>query len=550
MARDWFDTGNHGIALGLEYGSIVDAATGGAVTADTTSVKVSNLEAWIKSNDWPFTDSANKLSWAGAMVNDGSASNISAGTSSSKKLKELTPQAQAIYFGQPRTGTCSLTLTGIEAAGETLSGSRTFNIPARPYHPPAIPGVTIDGAGFYCTGHQLNVAADGYWATTYWDLEINDVWQGAVAQTGDAASYAYTSEINSRYRGAVSASNADADGAAGYSGYYYTAPNTPTVMAAARAAGSTLVNLSWGANGSRYVDNYRVWRSLNGGAYSLLKAVVGRTTTTTDTVPLGSIASYYVTAMTPIGVNRAVSGNSAVAAINSGYNVPSAPGVALARTGATTATITITGNQNTATNDRYTANLEWQLQVNGAAFGGGASNLAGTTTSIPISGLPADSQIRVQARFGNAAGESAWAQSGYLYTTPDAPSAFVAARADAASSTVKLSWVDNASFESTVLVEKKVGAGDWIQTAMFAAPAVTGTVVQSQAESAKYRLRAVTHDNQYSGYSNEQTVAVAFVTNKNYARIGDAPLDYCYVGTQRIRRIVKGGTVLWEDGDA
>lgn len=548
MARDWFDTGNHGIALGLEYGSIVDAATNGAVTADTTSVEVSNLEAWIKTDDWSFTDSSNKLSWSGGLVTNGSDSNISAGTSSSKKLKELPHQTQPIYFGKTGSSTVALTLTGIEAAGETLSGSRSFTLPMRPYHAPSTPLVSIDGAGIYCSGHQLDPLADGFWDSTWWALETNDVWAASVQLDGNAASYLYAPAANSRYRGAVAAGNANAGGVSGYSGYYYTAPNVPSAVAAARANGSTLVNLSWDANGSRYVGSYRLYRSLNGGAYSQLKDVAG--TATTDTVPLGSTASYYVVALSLTGVNQAVSANSAVAAIGAGYNVPNAPGVALVRTGTTTATITITGNQNTATNDRYTAQLDWQIQVNGAAFGGGATNLAGNTTSVPISGLPADAQIRVQARFKNSSGESAWAQSGYLYTVPDAPSDFVAARADAASSTVNLSWTDNAAYDSTVLVEKKVGAGDWNQVTTFATPAVSGTVVQSQAESASYRLRVVTPDNQYSTYSAEQSVGVAFVTNKSSARLGGAMIDYCFVGEQRIRRIVKGTTVLWEDGDA
>ena len=162
MARDWFDTGNHGIALGLEYGSLVDATTGGAVTPDTVSVKLSNAEAWIKTNDWPFTDSSNKLSWSGGLVIDGSASNISAGTSSSKKLKELTPQTQAISWGAPRTSTVALSLTGIEAAGETLSGSRTFDIPARPYHHPATPTVWMADGWIYCSGNQNDPLQDNY----------------------------------------------------------------------------------------------------------------------------------------------------------------------------------------------------------------------------------------------------------------------------------------------------------------------------------------------------------------------------------------------------
>ena len=550
MARDWFDTGDHGIALGLEYGSLVDAATGGSVTPDTVSVKLSNAEAWIKTNNWPFTDSSNKLSWSGGLVADGSASNISAGTSSSKKLKELPKQSQPIYFGKTGSSSVALSLTGIEAAGETLSGSRPFTLPARPYHLPATPNVWMADGAIYCSGNQNNTEQDSYWSLTDWYLETNDEPKVAVVLNvpGTTIVQGVAMEANSRYRGYVYSENSTGTSPGGVSGYWYTAPNTPAAITATRANGSTVVNLSWDANGSLYVGSYRIYRSLNGGAYSHLKDVA--TTTTTDTVPLGSTASYYIVAYTPVGENQGVSANSATAAIGTGYNVPNPPGVAIVRTGVSTATVTITSNQNTATNDRYTAELDWQIQVNDAPFGGGAVNLAGTTTSFSLTALPADSRIQVQARFSNAAGESAWAQSGYLYTVPDAPSGFTAARADVASSTVNLSWVDNAAYETNALLEKKIGAGAWNQVATFPAGSVSGTVQQSQAESATYRLRMATPDNQYSGYSGEQTVGVAFVSNKNFARVGGGSLDLCFVGGTRIRRICKGAAVLWEDGDA
>ena len=112
-----------------------------------------------------------------------------------------------------------------------------------------------------------------------------------------------------------------------------------------------------------------------------------------------------------------------------------------------------------------------------------------------------------------------------------------------------MNWVNNADYPASYLLEKRAG-GVWTQVATFAGNAVAGTVQQGQAESASYRLRAVTSDNQYSGYSEEQSIGVAFVSNKNYARVGGGPLDLCFVGETRIRRICKGATVLWEDGDA
>ena len=39
MARVILATGSNGISLQLEYGAIVDAATGGAITSSTTAVQ-------------------------------------------------------------------------------------------------------------------------------------------------------------------------------------------------------------------------------------------------------------------------------------------------------------------------------------------------------------------------------------------------------------------------------------------------------------------------------------------------------------------------------
>ena len=100
MARTTLDTGSNGIQLQLEYGSLVDAATGGSITPNTTSVKFSNLEAWIDANGYPFYDSSNKLTASGGWVADDSWTNIDIPTTSgTRKLKELSPQSQPIKFG-------------------------------------------------------------------------------------------------------------------------------------------------------------------------------------------------------------------------------------------------------------------------------------------------------------------------------------------------------------------------------------------------------------------------------------------------------------------
>ena len=56
MARVILATGSNGISLQLEYGAIVDAATGGAVTSSTTAVPFSTLEVWLVTNSKTIYD--------------------------------------------------------------------------------------------------------------------------------------------------------------------------------------------------------------------------------------------------------------------------------------------------------------------------------------------------------------------------------------------------------------------------------------------------------------------------------------------------------------
>ena len=429
------------------------------------------------------------------------------------------------------------------------SCSGRITIPARPYHAPAQPGVWITDKAVFCNGHQLNPYADSYWSETWWALETNDVWGPGVQQTNATTQRAYAAEPNSRYRGGVASANGTGGGSGtAVSGYYYTAPNTPAGLQAVRANGSSSVQLSWNSNGSRYVEHYRLYRSLNGGAWSLL------TTTSSpgylDTLALGSTASYYVEAVTPAGVNQAVSAASAQVAVSGGYNLPNPPTVALVRNGATSAYLTVSGNQTNPNADRFTQTVKWQLLVNNVAVGGGT--VGGASTGIPINGLPSDAQIKALVNFSNSSGDSTGVLTNELYTTPDAPTAFTAARTGIGSTTVQLNWINNAGYPANYLLEKSTDAGGtWSQVAIFAGSAVAATVTQATNEAALYRLRVVTSDGQYSAYAAAQNeVGVTYVSNKAGLRLGGTPVDHCFVGSQRIRRICKGSTVMWEDGDA
>lgn len=68
MARVTLATGSNGISLQLEYGAIVDAATGGAVTSSTTAVQFSTLEVWLVTTSQSFRDYSNKMVVSGTGV--------------------------------------------------------------------------------------------------------------------------------------------------------------------------------------------------------------------------------------------------------------------------------------------------------------------------------------------------------------------------------------------------------------------------------------------------------------------------------------------------
>ncbi len=552
---EWLDEGDHGIAIGLEYGPYIDADTGGPLTFYTVYAKISGLEAWIKSDGYSFSDNFNTLSWSGAAVSDGSVSNLAAGTSSSKKLYDLPAHPVALRRGATKDATVALELSGIGVAGKVLEGSKVFTFPPIPYSLPASPVVTIGNAVIYVSGNQLDPDLDRFWQTLSWYLEKDGVSTAvSLGAPGSGTSMATSAFVaDSRYRGAVFATNSSGNGPTGYSLYYYTsmtAPGTPTVQ---RAFNSTTVNVAWAAGVTAgYARTYLVERSLDGGAYVQIASTTGLAYA--DTVPLGSVARYRVRAQAPSGgVNRPVSSystESAQSPTGRHWGTPAAPVVTLALTGTSSAAIGISGNQTNPTLDSYWEYVDWQISVDGAEFGSGAA-LPGTTTSVPLSGLSADSKIEVRVKSRNSeGGSSSYVQPPAIYTTPNAPSSLSAARVSISSEIVNLSWTNNADWPGLFFVERSLDGGStWSQ--VLSTAATTASTTQTVSAVAQYRVCvAASAGAVYSAYSASVEVGGGFVSNRSKMPLGLSTIDHIYVGSQRIRRVSRGTSVLWEDGDA
>ena len=285
----------------------------------------------------------------------------------------------------------------------------------------------------------------------------------------------------------------------------------------------------------------RIARSLDGGAWGIIQTLSGSATSTTDTVPLNSEAAYIAYTDTPQGVNKTTAA-SAMVEVGLGYNPPAAPTSAtLSRVNDSEATLTITGNQSNAGADLYWDTLEWELAVGAGAYGGGAVGLAGTTTSIPVSGLVANQRYRARVRAVNAAGAGPWRETSFCYTTPAAPIDPAYVR----TSQVELSVTQLAPWAELIRVERSTNSGStWSELGTY----VSGTFYDPlpPGSAAWYRFRTQTPaPSLQSGYSTVLVVNALLSSDK--ARMPG--VTRIYQEATRIRQVIVGSNRIWADGD-
>lgn len=543
MTRTTLDTGNNGIQLQLEYGSLVDAATGGSITSSTSSVKFSNLEAWIDSNGYPFYDSSNELRSGGGWVAEDSWTNIDIPmTSGTRKLKELTPQSRAIQFGSTNgTVTVSLTLIGINAAG-TMSGSYSRTVPRRPYSKPAVPSVTISATAASVGTLQRNDKADKYVDDLFWRLETDDVFENFA--DGSAATTIRTLSLvaNRRYRMAVKAENTDESSAYGYSGYWYTTPTTPVLSSAARQATKTQVRLNW-TNPSQWGTVSILERSDNDGA-TWYQIYSGTALTYTDTVALNATPRYRVRVQTPAGTNTGVSANSNVLSVGLGWAAPGAAGtVSIAGTGGSML-VSWTGGQYVATSDQYWKTTEVELYDDSDVLVAAVSKPAGSGSNHSFT-VAAKPGFYARVRGVNDNGAGFWVTSAWVYNAPGQPGSFTAMRATPASTSVVLSWDAASGIVDGYTIERaSAESGPW--TPVGSTTDLTFETMLNAAQAAWYRVTARTP----APVVNGPPTAAAFVqVGLNTDKTKMPGVKRIYVEEERIAVAYLGALRVWVDVD-
>lgn len=546
MTRVVLATGNNGVSLQLEYGSLVDAATGGAITSSTTQVKVSQLDVYVKAGSFSFYDTSNKLVVAGTLVNDTTFTNVNLDNMSAwtdRKIATCTSSPMTLSYAGAQNGTFNASLQDVGYSG-TMAGYHIFTVPRRPYTAPATPSVSISNGTGSCTGHQLDIAKDKFWSQTDWQLETNGTFQDlAMNSAGNRTSVTYTPVANSRHRLAVRAKNPNAAGSYGYSGYYYTTPSAISSLTANRPVGSKTVNLAW-KNNARYQGAVKIYRKLNGGTETLIHTASGTATTYSTTLELDDSATYRVRGETPQGVNKVSGSYSNSATASTGYSVPAKPGVSLSNVSGK-GRVTLTGHQRTPTTDKYWGTIDWEMSIDDGDWGGGATGLSGATTTLDFT-LAADNRYQVRARAVNAGGAGPWGYSGYLYTPPTAPTGLHGDR-QFGTNEVRL-WTDDWSqWTSLIRVERSTNGGSsWTVLGSYT-PGNTYVDLLSPAQSALYRFQGQTGAPIVSSeYSNELFVSAVLVTDKTKL----PGVNRIYVGEDRARQIFAGAARVWTDGDA
>ena len=546
MTRVTLATGNNSVSLELEYGALVDAATGGAITSSTTQAKVSQLDVHVKTGSLSFYDTSNKLVVAGTIVNDTTFTNVNLNNMAAwtdRKIATCTSSPMTLSYAGTQNGTFNAVLQDVAYSGQ-MAGSHIFTIPRRPYTAPATPSVSIGNGTGSCSGHQLDSSKDKFWSQTDWRLEVNGVYQDlAMNSAGSRTSVTYTPAANNRYRIAARAKNVNATGLYGTSGYYYTTPSAISLLAAYRAAGSKTINLTW-KNNARYQGAVKIYRKLNGGTETLIHTASGTATSYNTTLDLDDYATYRVQGETPQGVNKVSGSYSNSASVSTGYSVPVAPGVSLSNVSGKGRT-TLTGHQRTPTTDKYWGTIDWEMSIDDGDWGGGAAGLSGATTTFDFT-LAADNRYQVRARAVNAAGAGQWGYSGYLYTPQAAPTGLHGNRTYGTDE-VRL-WTDNWSqWTSLIRVERSTNGGSsWTVLGSYT-PGNTYVDRLSPAQSALYRFQGQTEAPIVSSeYSNELFVSEVLATDRTKL----PGVNRIYVGEDRARQIFAGAARVWTDGDA
>ena len=449
-------------------------------------------------------------------------------------------------FGDTYNLRAICSLTGIDRVPGTTSFDRWVSIPARAWAKPDVPasdGATINHTTnqltFYIYGNQNTPSQDRYWQTTDWTIWRSDTgaWTEVLSQAGSRTSYTWNVSPNNMYRVGARAWNPDA-GVSEWTSWAtrYSKPAAPSSLSASRHPTTrTTVQLSW-TNNAPYADGFRVYR-WSGSSWVYL----GYTSSTTfnDTnQSLASTPQYLVEARTP---DNTYSDVSPTATAPLGYTVPSAPtNVVLSMQSATSAQLTFSGQQTNPAAEKYWAGMQFSTLANAGSWVAAGTSSTGDITFFDLTTVLApNSRYMARARATNSAGSGPWANSGYVYTEPAAPTAVTAARV-AETSEVTVSWSSPANYVGAHRVLRSTDGGPFVEVGTSTSLSFTDTL-----NTASFASYAVVTDTPAPVASSVQSAPSGTVPTVSFVKENVPGIDKIFVGTTKVFRVMAGTNQIW-----
>jgi len=279
-----------------------------------------------------------------------------------------------------------------------------------------------------------------------------------------------------------------------------TTPATPPAAPSgltATAVSPTQVNLVWVDNASNETS-YLVERAISGGSYTQIASLAAGTTSFQNTAATpGTTYNYRVRASNSGGF----SAYSAVATVVTPVAPPAAP-TSLAATAVSSTQVNLSWVD--------TASNETSYLVERALSGGSYTQIATLAAGATVFQDTTATQLTsydYRVRAANSAGFSAYSAVATVTTPMTPPAAPSGLTATAVSPTqVNLTWVDNASNETSYLVERAISGGSYTQLASLAADTTSfQNTAATPGTTYNYRVRA-SNSGGFSAYSAVVTV--------------------------------------------
>ena len=124
----------------------------------------------------------------------------------------------------------------------------------------------------------------------------------------------------------------------------------------------------------------------------------------------------------------------------------------------------------------------------------------GVVTSWDDNGISGNNRYRYRVRSENSAGASDWVYSGYIATTPSAPT--LGAVQYLSDTQMKVTWKNNATYFTNSLIERwSKSTNEWRQVASIASSTTTSYTDTTVSANDYYRYRVRSYNGLYSGHT-------------------------------------------------